>query len=152
MTVEGLRYVVDNSVAAKWSLKLSDEPHLPEALQLLDDHRTGRVSLIAPSLLAYEQGSSLRAAARHRRIPQDQATELLNRFFQLGIPLIYEEELLQRALELSVQFGAGYADSVYLALSEASQCSLIHADQRLRNAIAGRFLDELWIGDYRSPI
>lgn len=119
---------------------------------MLNDYQAGRINLTAPYLLAYEQGSSLRAAARKRRITEGASRQALEAFFALRIPLVYDDDLLRRALELSVQFGAGYADSVYLAVSEASRIPFIHADQRLRNAISGRFRLELWIADYLSPL
>lgn len=145
---EVLRLVVDNSVAAKWGIRFSDEDFLPESLAVLGDFLAGRVGLIGPYLLAYEQGSSLRAAARRRRITEEASRRELNDFLRLSIPLVYDPDILRRALELSVQFGSAYSDSVYLALAEATGFPLLHADDRLRNALASRFARELWIGDY----
>lgn len=142
-------FVVDNSAAAKWALRTPDEPFLAEATMTLDDFLTGRIGLLAPYLLAYELGSTLRLAARRRRITEEQSARELIAFFSLGIPLHQNNDLLRRALELSARFGAAYSDSVYLALAEAARLPLIHADERLRNALAGRFQYELWLGHYR---
>lgn len=142
------RFVVDNSVVAKWALRVPDEPFLPEATVVLGDFTSGRIGLTAPDLLTYELGSTLRLAARRRRITEEASRRELNDFLRLSIPLVYDPDILRRALELSVQFGSAYSDSVYLALAEATGFPLLHADDRLRNALASRFARELWIGDY----
>jgi predicted nucleic acid-binding protein len=48
-------------------------------------------------------------------------------------------DLLPRALEIAGQSRRSIYDSLYVALAEREQCELITADQRLFNALRGRF-------------
>ncbi len=52
------RYVIDNSVAAKWHLE--DEEWVEPSFQVLADFTQGRIRLIAPDLLRHELASALR--------------------------------------------------------------------------------------------
>ncbi|MCX6020737.1 MAG: hypothetical protein NTZ05_03225 [Chloroflexi bacterium] len=50
---------------------------------------------------------------------------------------------------MAQRFGCSLYDGVYLALALARDCPLIYADNRLRNALRGRFPLALWIEDYQ---
>ena len=74
----------------------------------------------------------------------------LDLFLNLAIPTVHQEAFLRRGLELSAQYGCSFYDSIYLAVAEAANCPLVHADGKLRNALGGRFPFEFWIEGYPS--
>jgi predicted nucleic acid-binding protein len=45
--------------------------------------------------------------------------------------------------------GCSYRDAGYLALADLLGCPFVHADDKLRDKLAGRFPHEVWIEDYR---
>src|SRR5947209_2995535 len=93
-------YVVDCSVAAKWTLR---EPGDAAALVLLDRYVNAEISLIAPDLLLSEFGSLL--AKRHRRkdMTADE-TQLAFEFILRSAPQLFETPpLVGRALDLATR-------------------------------------------------
>lgn len=60
--------IVDASVAIKWFV---EEPDSPAAHRLLETHRIGTTSLVAPDLLIYEVANDALyvALARHLELP-----------------------------------------------------------------------------------
>ena len=121
-------YVLDNSVAVKWVLRLTDEQHVDQAITLLDDYRAERIALLSPQILLYETAHALRRAVRRRRITEEAARQGLDLFLNLAIPTVHQEAFLRRGLELSAQYGCSFYDSIYLAVAEAANCPLVHAD------------------------
>jgi len=63
---------------------------------------------------------------------------------------IGDDELILSAYDDATRIGCSLYDGLYLALADAAEGSLIYADGRLRNALAGRFARALWLGGY-SP-
>jgi predicted nucleic acid-binding protein len=143
-------YVVDASIAIQWLLPLDDEPHSDAALGVLRDSSAGRISLIAPEHLPYEIGHALRRAVRRGRVSEDRGGRLLEEFHAWGVPLIGERRLRSRAWDLSGIYGCSFYDATFLALSDLTGWPMLHADDRLRSTLRGRFLGERWIADYRS--
>ena len=143
------RYVVDASTVLKWYLR--DEQHVSEAQALLDDFGAGIVWLIAPDHVRYELANALRVAERSKRITRELATGSLTRFLSLGIETVGSNALLIAGFDYASRYDCAVYDGLYVALADMAQCSLVHADRRLHNTLAGRFARELWIDDY-SPI
>jgi predicted nucleic acid-binding protein len=141
-------FVVDATVALKWFLRLPDEPHVSEAVQLLEDYEVGRVGLVAPTCIRYEVGHALTRAWRRGRIDFPTAREALLAFVDLAIPALYDRALLATAAELSRTYGISFYDATYVAISTTYSLPLIHADARLRNLLAGRVPSETWIESY----
>ena len=48
------------------------------------------------------------------------------------------------------RYGCSYHDAGYLALADLLGCPFVHADEKLRDKLAGGFLHEDWAGDYRA--
>jgi predicted nucleic acid-binding protein len=142
-------YVVDASIAIKWLLPLDDEPHCDLALGVLRDSSAGQVSLLAPEHLPYEIGHALRRAARRERVSEDRGRRLLEEFQSWALPLVGDRRLRMRAWELSGRYGCSFYDGTYLALSQLTGWPLLHADNRLRAQLGGRFQNERWIEDYQ---
>lgn len=145
------RYVLDASVALKWLLRLDDESHLAEADAVLTDYQEARIGLLTPNHLRYEVGHGLRRAVIRERLSWDAGRAALEWFSALRLPTMHHDTLLLQGWDLSRAHGCSFYDAVYLALAQATRYPLIHADNRLRNALDSRFPLELWIEGYRSP-
>jgi predicted nucleic acid-binding protein len=140
---------VDASVAAK--RYLDDEEHLHEARQVLRVFAGDRIALIAPDHIRYEIANTLLVAARRSRLSELVARTGLFSFLNLRIPTVGDDRLLFSAYDLASTFGCALYDGLYLALAESTDCSLLHADDRLHNTLGGRFPWELWIEDFAPP-
>jgi predicted nucleic acid-binding protein len=149
-TINVPRYVIDASVAVKWHLR--DEPNIIAADFLLRDFRANRIYLLAPDHIRHEIASALRKTLRTRRMTPGQARAAVSRFLSLQIPTINDDDLILAGFDQAARFGCSLYDGLYLALAEISNCPVIIADQRLHNAIAGKFPLALWIDNYRPAI
>ncbi|RIK46867.1 MAG: hypothetical protein DCC58_01710 [Chloroflexi bacterium] len=147
MSASAQRYVIDASVAIKWLF--NDEEHTEEAVAALLALQAGRITVVAPDHLHHEVASAIRTATRMHRIAAADADATLQDFLQIGIPLATGAGLVVAGLRSAIQYDCAYYDGLYLALAERADCPLLHADRRLRNTLAGRFLRELWIEDFR---
>ena len=76
--------IVDASVLL--NAFLPDELH-PNAMKLVREYVSGRVSLKAPSLLPYELNNAVLQAERRGRINRDQADRVIEAFARLDIEL-----------------------------------------------------------------
>lgn len=109
-------------------------------LQLWEEWRTNRVSLVAPYLLRYEVVNAIRRAMVSGSI--DESTARLGVRSLLSLPIQFRDtdSIHDRALVLASRFSlpATY-DAHYLALSEKLDCEFWTADKRLARATAGAF-------------
>ena len=80
------RVVVDARFVLKWYLL--DEILGEKALALLENYYKGRIILLAPELLAYEQANGLILAGRRGRIDQDVVTDALKGFWSQQMQLV----------------------------------------------------------------
>jgi predicted nucleic acid-binding protein len=145
-------YVLDASVALKWVMRLDDEPFHEVADQVLRDYAADRIGLSIMPHTPFEIGHALTRAVRRGRIGEPAAHQAIELFSYWRIGVV--EDILNirhHALELAGQYGCSFYDATYLALAELFNEPLIHADDRLRNVLRGRFPLERWIEDYRSP-
>ncbi|HKG27242.1 MAG TPA: type II toxin-antitoxin system VapC family toxin [Thermomicrobiales bacterium] len=140
------QYVVDASVAMKWHVR--DEPLTDLADATLLAYRNDLVQLLAPDCLWYEVAGAIRKALRTGRVTTDDARDSVVDFAGLRIPTFGSRALIVHAYDFALRYGCSFYDGVYLALAEAADCPCLHADYRLRNALAGRFTRELWLEDW----
>ena len=136
--------IVDASVLL--NAFLPDELH-PNAMKVVREHVSGRVSLKAPSLLPYELNNAVLQAERRGRINHDQADRVIESFAGLDIELIPQS--WGESLPLARQFGRSAYDAAYLALAERLDEQLVTGDLRLYNAVHSALGWVLWVGDYR---
>jgi predicted nucleic acid-binding protein len=139
--------VVDACVAAKWVLPAAGEGLLDQANRLIERHVRRDLQLLAPALIEAEIGNVLWKAVRRKRISQQTAEKSLRRFIELGIQAIPTYDLLDRALQIAVDFDRSFYDSLYVALAIATKTELITADERLVNALGSRF-PVRWLGAF----
>jgi len=142
-------HVVDASVAVKWHLR--DEPDTDAADALLTDFREGRVELVAPGQIRYEVPSAIRNALRTGRLTPTQGTAAVADFLAWQIPTVDDAALVENGFDWAVRIGCSFYDGVDLALAESIGHPFVYADQRLRNALGGRFPLALWLNDYVPP-
>jgi predicted nucleic acid-binding protein len=141
--------VVDASIATKWFL--NDEEFAYEADALLRAFHEETVSLYAPDHIRYEVGNALRNAVRRERITDAQGRRALSMFLAWQIPTTTNDDLIRAAYDHAIEFDCAFYDGLYLALASETGTPLVHADQRLRNTLIGRFDLELWIGNLELP-
>jgi predicted nucleic acid-binding protein len=140
------RFVVDASVAVKWHLP--DEPDVEPAAAVLADYREGRVALIAPSQLRYEVPSAIRNAVRTNRVTPSEGRSAITNFLAWRVPTVADDEMIEAGYGHSLRFNCSLYDGLYVALASILDCPLIHADQRLANALGPGFPGAIWLGDY----
>jgi predicted nucleic acid-binding protein len=122
--------VIDASVAAKWFLP---EVGSPAAVALQE----GPDQLIAPDLIRMEVAGSItrrvRAEKKEERLAPDVALSRCAKWFRLldqaTISLIPEAELLQAAVNLSVEIKHTLPDCMYLAAARSLNARLVTADR-----------------------
>lgn len=147
--VERPNLVVDASVVARWYV--NNPPLVQPSRRVQADSDEGRISLLAPENLLHEVAGVIHHAVIARRLNAQRGRDQLERFLAAEVTLIETNDLVMPAWELSVHFGCSYYDAIYLEIARRQDCPFIHADGRLRRALAGRFPQEMWIEEYRSP-
>ena len=120
--------VIDASVAIKW---LIPEENSELALSILERG----YSLAAPDLLLSEIGNVLWKKSRGGKISPEAALILLSEFQRLSIRLTPSAQIAPIALGIAQRCDRSYYDSLYLALAETLEASLVTADQKFVNAL-----------------
>jgi len=123
--------VVDASIAIKWVVKMSDSSI---AKALLADWTNKSITLLAPTLFAYEVCNALYKYVRAGQMSYEDAEDGLRQVIFPAVELASSEGtvLNMRALRLAHQFNlpATY-DAHYLALAERESCECWTSDTRL---------------------
>lgn len=122
--------VVDASVAVKWFVAewLHDE-----ARGLLDRPE----ALVAPDLLPVETANVAWKKLRRGELTAGEASQLVAVLLG-GVPALRpSRELLPRALDLAAGLDHAVYDCLYLALALEEQATLVTADHRLHERVAG---------------
>ena len=129
-------YVIDAGIAVKWFL---NEPLSEKALQLLKQFQQGAVELVAPELLIAEVANVFWKRAARGDLTKEEAADNLQDALAINLPLVPTAVLAKNALALAQRHNRSVYDSLYLALALARDCELATSDERLFNAIAGKF-------------
>ena len=125
-----MRLVVDASVAVKW---LVEEEYSAAAERLLD----GSHELYAPRLMASEVGNALWRKARMGEMERSRAGALAAAISEMAVSWIGDEGICSDAVRLSLALDRPVYDCVYLALAHRMGATLVTADARFANALAG---------------
>lgn len=142
------RVVVDASVAIKWYL--DDEEHVDEARAVLAAYVANEIAFLAPDHIRYEVPNAILVAARRRRIDPATAKLAVSNFLVTRMAMAGSYSLLNDAYDYAMRYECAFYDALYLALADQWDCPFVHADRRLHNTLAGRFLREVWIEDYEA--
>jgi predicted nucleic acid-binding protein len=121
--------VVDSSVAVKWFVP---EQHSEAAARLLDEG----IELVAPDLLYAEFANVLWKKVRRSEIDAAEAALVLRALEDVPLESVPSRDLAGPALRIALETGRTAYDSLYVALAEMYECSLVTGDERLVHALA----------------
>jgi predicted nucleic acid-binding protein len=122
-------WVVDTSVAFKWSRQEGEEEYISQALAVLNDHLAGRLELHAPDLLIYELGNILSVK---KALASEQSAAILRNILLLGLTVHpIDVSLAEEAFNIALQYRITFYDASFLALSRLLGCPLVTADDKL---------------------
>jgi predicted nucleic acid-binding protein len=128
-----------------------DEPDGELVRALWAEWHSRRISVIAPTLWAYEVTSVIRNKVHRGGLAPELEEDALLAVHQLPLRLLAPEGLHRRASEIARQFGQPAAyDAHYLALAQMHDCAFWTADQRLFNTVRQEFDWVHWLGERRS--
>jgi predicted nucleic acid-binding protein len=137
--------VVDASVVVKWLPLFQHKLLASEAQNLLARWQLGSLDLLAPDLVWTEVAKVHWRAARQNRCTPDDARTSVASLHGHGIPIVPTEPLIDQALRILLSHGRTAYDSLYVALAVNLDLEFITADEKLANALAGRFPVK-WLG------
>jgi len=132
-------FVLDASVAAKWFLPPAAENLSVAAHALLERHEKGRAEFLVPDVFWAEAGNIFWKAVRTGRFSRANAEKSLMVLKSGRLTTISSITILETAFSIATGFGRSFYDSLYVALAVESGVNLITADEKLVNALAGKF-------------
>jgi predicted nucleic acid-binding protein len=138
-------WVIDANVAVKWFLDTRSEQLVDQALALLDRHEKGEIQFVVPDLFWAEVGNIFWKASRAGRCSRAEAERSLAVLQAGKLLTVPSLRLLEHAFKIASVYGRTVYDSLYVSLATESGGELITADERLVNALAGRFPVK-WLG------
>ena len=139
--------VIDASVAIKWLLPSPHESQGPQAMALLDAWTSSREQLLVPDIFWAEVTSVLWKAVRTGRTTLADAQAALARLKGSDLPTVSTYALVEKALQIAAAWQRSAYDSLYVALAKEVDAELITADEKLANALAGRY-PVRWLGSW----
>lgn len=94
--------------------------------------------------------NALKSGVIKKRVSEVDARAAMEDFLALPIPTVSGVTLFRNAFDIALTYDCAFYDALYIALADSEQCTLIHADGKLRNSLGGSFPHELWIEDYTA--
>ncbi len=124
------------------------ETHTEHAKTLIARLADEQTEIIAPLLLRYELVAVVRKwVYRELTTPADARTAT-NTLLRYPVTTVADDALLRRAYALAMEHNRPTAyDSQYLAVAERYQADFWSADERLFNAVQGKFPRIHWLGN-----
>jgi predicted nucleic acid-binding protein len=141
------KLVLDASVAVKWAIPSAREPFTDAAMRLLKRYAAGEIEFIVPDVFWAEMGNVLWKGVRQGRWRQDAAEAVAADMQARDFPTTSSLTLLSEALRIAFAHDRAVYDCLYVALAVQSKADLVTADERLANALAGRFPVK-WVGAF----
>jgi predicted nucleic acid-binding protein len=140
-------FVLDASVAVKWSIPSTNETLTAESLHLLQRYVDGEIGFLVPDIFWAEVGNVLWKGARQRRWPQALAERAASEMGDRSFSTVSSLSLLPEALRIAFLHDRSVYDCLYVALAIQFKVEMITADERLANALAAR-LPVKWLGAF----
>ena len=128
-----MRYVLDCSVALKWFVP---EPLSKQAANVLRQHQSGTLSLVAPEVVLAEFGHGLRKDIASRHLSREKGAQVWEDFLAIDVQTVPIRELARPAFVLALDHMATFYDALYLSLAEREDIKVLTADERMTNAFA----------------
>ena len=126
--------VVDASVTVKWFIP---EEGAEEALEIFQDHISGRDEIFVPDLLFYEVVNALRYKNSLEPEGVMQFIETLSQIQPIRVGA--DDDFLKTVYHLAREIDVSVYDASYLILAERLQCVFVTADQKLAQKTGTRF-------------
>jgi len=118
--------ILDASAIIKWFTK---EEKRDEALKYREMFLNDEIEIIVPDLILYEIGNALRY---NPSFNNEDVKSAVRSLIDLGINIIIPTtEILDTAIDLAFKYNITLYDSVYLALAEILNDTLVTADKNL---------------------
>lgn len=118
--------VIDASVAYKWFTE--EQPDFQAAFKIIEEHKLGKETIIAPELLLYELGN---AWAMKTDLTLQQITSNLKKLQETNIELLnLDFVLIQKAVAFAKKYQVTVYDTIYAVLAKEKKCLLVTADKR----------------------
>jgi predicted nucleic acid-binding protein len=122
------KVVIDASVMLSYILP--DEATPKYIVSIFHKYATGKVTLLAPTLLNYEIGNAIKSAVKQKRISQLTATGIIEVFSQLKIA--YLDPDIVGTISLSLKHNLSFYDAAYLYLAQEQKAKLVTLDKKLQ--------------------
>jgi predicted nucleic acid-binding protein len=127
------------------------ETYTEQARTLINQLDEQQVQMIAPVLLRYECVAVARKWVYRELTTLEKAKIALNILLNYPVTTVLDDSLLNRAYQLATELDRPTAyDAHYLAVAERYQCDFWTADERLYNAVKGKFTRISWIGNIKA--
>lgn len=128
---------VDASFALKLVLPEPDSHHIAAQWALWDK---SAVVVVAPWLWLFESHAVLRRKVTRGEFTEQDARKAWRILQRLHVQTVHPRGLFDRAWQLATTFHRPTTyDAVYMATADLRGCDLWTADQRLINAVTGKF-------------
>lgn len=144
-----IAFVLDASVAVKWSIPSANETLTSESLQLLQRYVNGEIDFIVPGVFWAEVGNVLWKGVRQRRWPQALAEGAASEMRDRNFFTVSDLTLLPEALKIAFLHDRSVYDCLYVALAIQFKIQMITADERLASSLAAR-LPVKWLGAFMT--
>jgi len=137
--------VVDACVVMKLYFK---EKHSAEAEWLFQQD----TSLLAPNIIWPECANVIWKQHRRGDLSQKNVAAIAQEMLNLPLRIHDSADLVQDALKVAMQYDRTAYDSLYVALAIKTDSTMVTADKRLVNSLAGSPLEKYvqWLGDLKS--
>lgn len=126
--------VLDTSVAVKFHVP---EEHHQQARRLQAGFEEDEVSLLAPGTVLPETFNAFWQKYRRNELTLEEVLQGWELISELPLALYAPEDLMPRAVDISMETGAIIYDALFLALAEDAETIVITADDRLVKALEG---------------
>lgn len=131
--------IIDTSVVYKWFAQ--QEPYSGKALEILNNHISGKEAIIAPSILLYEITNVI---VTKGKINLREIKAFLRKLEEIQIQVVeFEHNLMSKAALLAQKYKVSVYDAAYAVLAKEKKCNLITADINLVNKLNLKFVKSL---------
>jgi predicted nucleic acid-binding protein len=138
--VKNTTLILDSSVIAKWFFP---ENESEKALDIKENFTNNTLSIVTPILLYYEINNLLKTAIKMFRINSNDAIKAYNAFLKLELISYSSESLLEKTLEIALQYDISSYDASYIALANHLQVPFLTSDKKLLNKVKNKFVIDL---------